>query len=283
VSSTTTPTAATPPPGTRKARRSGSPRKRAKRIRLIQYGVLLLLLVVAIAVADWPQIGKVFFKPDLIGAALKQGLVRAFLNTLAYSGGAFVFGLALGTVLALMRLSQVAAYRWLASAYIEFFRGVPALIVFLAFGMLPLAFPGLTIPFGTYGTVWSALGLVSAAYMAETIRAGIQAVPKGQVEAARSLGMSSSQALRQIVLPQAFRIILPPLTNEFILVTKDSSLVYVIGLSRGAYELTKYGKDLSNANANLTPLVLAGFTYLLITLPLAYAVRRLEARNARGR
>ncbi|WP_082043559.1 amino acid ABC transporter permease [Mobilicoccus massiliensis] len=283
MSSTTTDPAATPAPRTGRRKRTGSPRKRAQRIRLVQYAVLAVVVAIAVAVADWPQIGKVFFRPDLIGLTLEQGLLRAFGNTLAYSAGAFVFGLVLGTILALMRLSQVAPYRMLASIYIEFFRGVPALIVFLAFGMLPLAFPGLQIPFGTYGTVWSALGLVSAAYMAETIRAGIQAVPKGQVEAARSLGMSSGQALRRIVLPQAFRIILPPLTNEFILVTKDSSLVYVIGLSRGAYELTKYGKDLSNANANLTPLVLAGFTYLLITLPLAYAVRRLEAKNARGR
>lgn len=283
MTSTTTDPSATPAPRTGRRKRTGSPRKRAQRIRLVQYAVLAVVVAIAVAVADWPQIGKVFFRPDLIGLTLEQGLLRAFGNTLAYSAGAFVFGLVLGTILALMRLSQVAPYRMLASIYIEFFRGVPALIVFLAFGMLPLAFPGLQIPFGTYGTVWSALGLVSAAYMAETIRAGIQAVPKGQVEAARSLGMSSGQALRRIVLPQAFRIILPPLTNEFILVTKDSSLVYVIGLSRGAYELTKYGKDLSNANANLTPLVLAGFTYLLITLPLAYAVRRLEAKNARGR
>lgn len=267
----------------RRVVRRGSPRARARRARLIQYAILAVLVLVALFVADWGQIVDVFFRPELIALTINQGLLKAFLNTLAYAAGAFAVGLALGTILALMRLSQVGAYRVLASIYIEFFRGVPALIVFLAFSLMPLAFPGLRIPFGTYGTVWVALGLVSGAYMAETIRAGIQAVPKGQVEAARSLGMSSGQALRKIVLPQAFRIILPPLTNEFILVTKDSSLVYVIGLSRGAYELTKYGRDLGNTNANLTPLVVAGFTYLLITLPLAWAVRRLEARNARGR
>lgn len=267
----------------RRVARRGSPRVRARRVRFVQYAVLAAFAALAIVVADWRQIVSVFFRPDLILVTIEQALVGAFANTLAYAAGAFVFGLVLGTILALMRLSQVAPYRVLASVYIEFFRGVPALIVFLAFGLMPLAFPGMRIPFGTYGTVWVALGLVSGAYMAETIRAGIQAVPKGQVEAARSLGMSSGQALRKIVLPQAFRIILPPLTNEFILVTKDSSLVYVIGLSRGAYELTKYGRDLANANANLTPLVVAGFTYLLITLPLAWAVRRLEARNARGR
>jgi polar amino acid transport system permease protein len=119
--------------------------------------------------------------------------------------------------------------------------------------------------------------------MAETIRAGIQAVPKGQVEAARSLGMPSGVATRKIVLPQAFRIITPPLTNELILLVKDSSLVYILGLSRTAFELTKYGRDIANTNANLTPLVIAGFCYLLITLPLSMVVRRMEARQKKER
>ena len=128
-----------------------------------------------------------------------------------------------------------------------------------------------------------ALGLVGAAYMAETIRAGIQAVPKGQMEAARTLGMSSSRAMISIVIPQAFRIILPPLTNELILLTKDSSLVYVLGLSISEYELTKFGRDLAGTEANNTPIVVAGLTYLVLTIPLGYLVRRLEARNAKAR
>ena len=90
---------------------------------------------------------------------------------------------------------------------------------------VPLAFPGHGDPRRTYGKVALALGLVGAAYMAETIRAGIQAVPKGQMEAARSLGMSHGRAMVSIVIPQAFRIILPPLTNELVLLFKDSSLV----------------------------------------------------------
>ena len=94
-----------------------------------------------------------------------------------------------------------------------------------------LAFPDYEIPFGNLGIVTLALGLVGGAYMAETIRAGIQAVPKGQMEAARSLGMSHGRAMISVVVPQAFRIILPPLTNELILLTKDSSLVYILGLS----------------------------------------------------
>lgn len=267
----------------RPARPKHSPRRRAARIRLIQYTVLLLLLAMAIVSADWAQVALVFFRPDLVVSTLTNNLAGAFLNTLIYTAGAFVFGLVFGTLLALMRLSQVVAYRVLAGVYIEFFRGVPALIVFIAFGLLPLAFSGLVIPFDPYGTVWVALGLVASAYMAETIRAGILAVPKGQVEAARSLGMSTGMSMRKIVLPQAFRIILPPLTNELILLVKDSSLVYVLGLSMDGYELTKYGRDLANSTANLTPLVIAGLCYLIITLPLTFAVRRLETKNAKAR
>ena len=260
-----------------------SPRKRAQRTRWAQYAVLAVLAIVIGFAADWSQIQSVFFRSDMVKATFTEGLPNAFKNTLVYTAGAFIIGLLLGTVLALMRLSSVGPYRWIASTWIEFFRGLPAIVVFIAFGLLPLAFAGLVIPFDPYGTVWVALGLVASAYMAETIRAGIQAVPPGQIEAARSLGMPAGVATRKIVLPQAFRIITPPLTNEVILLVKDSSLVYVLGLSGSAYELTKYGRGLANTNANLTPLVVAGFCYLLITLPLSILVRRMEARQKKER
>jgi len=127
------------------------------------------------------------------------------------------------------------------------------------------------------------LGLVAAAYMAETIRAGIQAVPKGQMEAARSLGMSHSWAMVSIVLPQAFRIVLPPLTNELILLTKDSSLVYLLGLTLNDRELTKFSRDMLTQYVSMTPILVAGLCYLIITIPLSYLVRRMEARAARAR
>ena len=256
-----------------------SPRKRAQRIRIVQYVVLVAIVVVAVVTANWDQIFDVFFNPDLIRTTLEQGLWDALLKTIEYSLGGFVLGLVGGTLLALMRLSSVGPYRWIATAYIEFFRGLPTLIVFLVLSMLSLAFTGLTIPMDPYGTVWLALGIVGSAYMAETIRGGIQAVPRGQAEAARTLGMTSAQATRKIVLPQAFRTMLPPLTNELILLVKDSSLVYVIGFTIEDFELTKYGRDLANSNVNLTPLIVAGFAYLLITLPLSYLVRQLEART----
>lgn len=259
-----------------------SPRKRAQRIRIVQYIVLVAILVLAIVTVDGQAIQQVFFRPDLVAQTISPALGRAFLNTLIYTAGAFVFGLVLGTILALMRLSQVGPYRWLATIYVEFFRGLPAIIVFLAFSLMGTALNGFQFPLDPYGTVWTALGMVSAAYISETIRAGIQAVPKGQIEAARSLGMPPGMSMRRIVLPQAFRIITPPLTNELVLMTKDSSLVYVIGLTTSAYELTKFGRDMANSNANITPLVVAGFCYLIITLPLSYVVRRMEARQRKA-
>ena len=152
-----------------------------------------------------------------------------------------MFGFALAIVLALMKLSPVAPYRWLATGYIEFFRGLPALIVILvmAFGV-PIAF-GWSPPGGLIGAGLLALILVAGAYMAETLRAGIQAVPKGQTEAARSLGMSAGRTTVSVVLPQAFRIVIPPLTNEFVLLIKDTALLFVIGVEVGQRELTTRG------------------------------------------
>src|SRR5690606_13087209 len=120
-------------------------------------------------------------------------------------------------------------------------------------------------------------------YMSETIRAGIQAVPRGQIEAARTLGMSSTRTMITIVLPQAFRIVIPPLTNEIILLVKDSSLVYVLGVTTAQYELTKFSQTFINTAASPTPLIVGGLLYLCITLPLSLLVRRLEIRHAKAR
>ncbi|MFT4228376.1 amino acid ABC transporter permease [Micropruina sp.] len=264
------------------ARKKLSPRRRAQRIRWINYGVLILGLLAIVLFTDGRQLQSVFFRPDMIAETVGPGLLNALKNTILYTLGAFVFGLVLGTVLALMKLSQIGPYRWIATIYTEIFRGVPAIIVLLAFSLISLAIPGLQIPFDPFGAVWMALGLVAAAYMSETIRAGIQAVPKGQTEAARSLGMPSGMATRKIVLPQAFRIVTPPLTNELVSLTKDSSLIYVIGLSAEAFDLTKYGRDLTNTYSNMTPLVIAGLTYLVITLPLTFLVRRMEAKQRKA-
>ncbi|WP_299445031.1 amino acid ABC transporter permease [uncultured Phycicoccus sp.] len=261
-----------------------SPRKRAQVSRGVQYAILAVVVVAIAFAADWPTLKDTFISPEITPQLFPEILTIALKNTIFYTAGAFVFGLILGLILALMRLSPVGPYRWIATTFVEFFRGVPALIVFIGFYYgLPIAFPGRQLPGGTFGTVTIALGLVGAAYMAETIRAGIQAVPKGQTEAARSLGMKPGRAMVSIIIPQAFRIILPPLTNELILLTKDSSLVYVIGLSLSGYELTKFGREGLSQYTSLTPLFIAALCYLMITVPLSIVVRRMEAQADRAR
>jgi polar amino acid transport system permease protein len=261
-----------------------SPRQRAARWRYVQYGILVAALLAIVFLADWAQLHRAFFDWELVKEQFPRVLTIGLKNTIIYTACGFSFGLALGLVLALMRLSSVGPYRWLATAVIELFRGLPALLVFIGLGVgFSLAFPEYEIPFGNLGVVTLALGLVGGAYMAETIRAGIQAVPKGQMEAARSLGMSHGRAMVSVIIPQAFRIILPPLTNELILLTKDSSLVYILGLALEGYELTKFGREGMNSAANLTPIVVVGLCYLLITVPLSIVVRRMESRAERAR
>ncbi|MGH3516738.1 MAG: amino acid ABC transporter permease [Haloechinothrix sp.] len=258
-----------------------SRRKRGQVIRSTQYTVLIIAIGVLALVADWQTIRDAFFNVDAAAQQFPAILTSALVNTVIYTSLGFALGLGLGLVLALMKLSSVPPYRWIATVYIEFFRGIPALLVFIAFGFgVPLAF-GLV--FDIYSTAAISLGLVGSAYIAETIRAGIQAVPPGQVEAARSLGMSQTRTTITIVIPQAFRIVLPPLTNELILLTKDSSLIYLLGLTRDNYELTKFGREALNATNSLTPILLAGLCYLIITIPLGYLSRQLERRSGKKR
>jgi polar amino acid transport system permease protein len=233
--------------------------------------------------ADWGKIQSNFFQREIAEDMFPEVLTIGAKNTIIYTLVAFAFGFALALVLALMKLSSIGPYRWFANAYIELFRGLPALVTILlvAFG-LPIAF-GWRIPFGTAGKAAIGLGLVAAAYMAETLRAGIQAVPAGQMEAARSLGMSRGSAMVNIVLPQAFRIVIPPLTNEVVLLIKDTSLLFVVGTTPASKELTKFGRDFMSTTANATPLTVIAAVYLVITLPLTYFVRRLERSASKGR
>lgn len=266
------------------ARRRWSPRRRRLVIRVVQYAVLAVVVLVVAFTANWRQVQQGFFRPDVATGMFPEVLVPALLNTLAFTLGAFVFGLALGLVLALMRLSEVGPYRWIATGYVELFRGLPVLVVLFGVGYaIPIAFPDRAIPGGVYGKMALGLGLTAAAYLGETIRAGIQAVPRGQLEAARTLGMSRARAMVSIVIPQAFRIIIPPLTNEIILLTKDSSLAYVLGVTASSVEITKFSSDVLNTRVNATPLLVAAAMYLVITLPLSQLVRRMELRAAKAR
>jgi polar amino acid transport system permease protein len=282
ATSTSSPTAAAA--STAGVRRARLTRRQRRRLSLgVQYTVFVAVLVVLALLADWHTLRQNFARGEIAREMFPDVLTVALRNTAIYTLSGFAAGLVLGVLLALMRLSSVPPYRWLAAAYVEIFRGLPALLIFIFVGVgVPLAFPGTTIPGGTVGKVALALALVSAAYMAETVRAGIQAVPRGQREAARSLGMSSSRAMVSIVIPQAFRIIVPPLTNELVLLFKDSSLVLFLGVQLEDRELTKFGRDLASTKANITPILVAGLCYLVITVPLGYLARRLEARNAKA-
>jgi polar amino acid transport system permease protein len=261
-------------------RKQGLTRRQKRAVsRGIQYAVFVAALVAFGVTADWDRLQNQFAQADLAKELFPDIITLALRNTVLYTLSGFAFGLVLGVVIALMRLSSVGPYRWLAGVYIEIFRGLPALLIFVFVGVgVPLAFPGTEIIGGTYGKVALALGLVAAAYMAETIRAGIQAVPKGQMEAARSLGFSHARAMISIIIPQAFRIVIPPLTNELVLLFKDSSMVLFLGVTLEERELAKFGRDLASQSANSTPILVAGLCYLLVTVPLGFVVRRLEAK-----
>lgn len=247
------------------------------------YAVALGVVGLAILVGDWDRIGFNFFNLDVMREMFPSVLAVAARNTLLYTLMSFALGLVLALALALMKLSSVAPYRLFAIGYIELFRGLPALITLILIGFgIPIAFD-VRIPGGSVGAGVFGLAIVAGAYMAETIRAGIEAVPRGQSEAARSLGMSANRTMFTIVLPQAFRIIIPPLTNEMVLLIKDTSLFFVLGTTPLTKELTKFARDFMIEKRNATPLTVAALVYLAITLPLTWLVRRLEKRAAVSR
>lgn len=256
---------------------------RTKVNRGILYAVLLVALGLVILLADWSAIRENFLDREVLETLWPEIVTVAAKNTIVYTVIAFAGGLVIALFLALMKLSPIGPYRWIATSYIEFFRGLPALVVIIGFGFaVPIAF-GWRPPGGTIGAGIIALIVVSGAYMAETIRAGIQAVPKGQTEAARSLGMSSSWTTVSVVLPQAFRIVIPPLTNEFVILIKDTSLLFVLGVAADQRELTTFARDAVTTNQDSSPLLAAAVLYLIITLPLTRLIARLERRTQRAR
>jgi glutamate transport system permease protein len=199
----------------------------------------------------------------------------AFLKTLGLSLLAGLLALVLGTVLAAMRVSPVAPLRGLATFYVETFRNTPLTVVFffVIFGLPQIGFVVDFFP----GAVLS-VGLYTAAFVCEAVRSGINAVSPGQAEASRALGLTFGQSLREVVLPQAFRTVVPPLGNVLIAMVKNTSIAAGFSVS----ELSSTLPRLVNANAGDLLFVLLGVVvgYMLITLPAAYAVHRLERRVA---
>ncbi|WP_248925729.1 amino acid ABC transporter permease [Paenibacillus hamazuiensis] len=203
-------------------------------------------------------------------------------NTIILSVFTVLLGVVLGMLLALMRLSKVTPLKLISVSYIEFIRGTPLLvqlyIIYYGLPKIGIHFPdvpafGSAFPDFMAGIV--TLSINSAAYVAETFRAGIQAIDKGQMEAARSLGMTQSMAMRFVVLPQAFRNVLPALGNEFIVVIKESSIVSIIGLSE-----LMYNTDTVKGNTfqPFEPLIVAAVIYFVMTFALSKLLGVAERR-----
>ncbi|MBF5046024.1 MULTISPECIES: ABC transporter permease subunit [Myxococcaceae] len=206
-------------------------------------------------------------------ARMARTLLRGLVLTVALTLLSLVLGLPLGLALALARLSRRGWIRAVASSYVELFRGTPLLvqIIFVYYALPQLV--GLDL--APFAAAVLALTLNCAAYVAEIFRAGIGAVDAGQLEAAQALGLSRWQGMRHVVLPQAFRHALPPLTNEAIALLKDSSLVSIIGMA----ELTRSGQELaSQLAAPLAVWPAVALFYLLVTFPLTRLAGGLERR-----
>jgi polar amino acid transport system permease protein len=234
-------------------------------------------------------IREFYFDFGLMGDEFSR-VLDGFWLTLKLSIISGILALAWGLVLAVIRQlpgRPLAPVRGITIAYIDVFRGIPLLIVlFLVSGFLSSAQAEGVIPrelglptwFGQTSPFWwgvMALTLTYGAYMAEVYRAGIEAVPRGQMEASRSLGMSHGQAMRYVIVPQAVRTVIPPLLNDFIALMKDTSLVSVIG----ALEVVQVGFDIQTEQINGSGLVLGALMFLVITIPLARLVDILIARQ----
>jgi polar amino acid transport system permease protein len=215
-------------------------------------------------------------------------VLEGFAITIELAVIAGALALTWGLVLALLRQLPGRGFlpvRFLTIAYIDVFRAIPLLIVILLIsGSLPfLPIPeSIGIPhwFGKPDPFWyaiMALTIIYGAYMAEVYRAGIEAVPQGQMEAARSLGMSHGQAMRHVIVPQAVRKVIAPLLNEFISLMKDTTLASVIALN----EVALVGRDIQSKTFNSSALTLGAIMFLVVVLPLARIVDRLISREQR--
>lgn len=264
-------------------------RTRQRLARGSLYALFIALVVLVAVVTDWDRLQQQFLQLDIAGAQFPEIITTAAKNTVLFTVIAFTGGFFLGLALALMKMSPAAPFRWLATIYVEVFRGLPALMtIFATTLVVPIAF-GIRIPeFAGFGRLATAgmvgLIIVAGAYIAEVLRAGIQAVPKGQTEAARSLGMSPARTMVSIILPQALRTVAPPMTNELVLLIKDTSLILlVVGGAASDRELTEFARVAVQQNGNATPMVMSAMLYLFITIPLTQLVAWMERRSARAR
>jgi polar amino acid transport system permease protein len=223
-----------------------------------------------------------FFDWELMLLVLPDILIVGVLNTLVLSVASAAIGVAIGLFLAVFGLSKYRILRWPARVYTDVFRGLPAILTILLIGqgLAPIATPILGP--SPFPLAILALGLITAAYTGEILRSGIQSVEGGQFEASRALGLSRTQSMWLVIIPQGVRRVLPALVNQFIAVLKDTSLVYFLGLTASERELFRVGQDAAVTFANLSPLVAVGLVYLCLTIPLTHLVNYIDKRLREG-
>jgi polar amino acid transport system permease protein len=200
-------------------------------------------------------------------------LLSGLTTTLLLGLVSIVLGLAGGLALALMRLYARAPLRQIAIAYIDVFRAIPLLVLLV---IVYYALPFMGVRLSPFAAAATSLSLVASAYSAEIFRAGIEAVPRGQFEAARALGLRPFPLMARVVLPQAVRIVVPPITSNSINVLKDTALASVVAMP----DLLKQATQAQALAANPTPLIIAAAIYLLMLLPMVRIVGLLETRWA---
>jgi polar amino acid transport system permease protein len=226
--------------------------------------------LVNVAIGDKLEYGQLLGKWERWRMGL---LLTGLLLTLEISALSIILGIVIGLFTGLARLSSSPAPKWLAIGYIELIRGTPLLVQIYIFYF----FVGQVFSLSSFMAGVLALSVFAGAYIAEIIRAGIQSIHRGQMEAARSLGMSYYLAMRYIILPQAFKRILPPLAGQFISLIKDSSLVGVIAL----VELTRAGREIGTSTFNYFEVFFTvAALYLILTFSLSMVVQYMERRFA---
>jgi polar amino acid transport system permease protein len=199
-------------------------------------------------------------------------LLEGLWTTILLGVVSIVAGLVSGLLMALARLYGPVFVRVVARVYIDVFRSIPLLVLLV---LVYYALPFVGIRLTSFAAAATALTVVSCAYTAEIFRAGIEAIPKGQFEAAQAIGLGFVSSMRDVILPQAFRIVVPPLTSNCINVLKDTALASVVAMP----DLLKQATQAQALAANPTPLIGAAALYLLLLLPLVRLVGYFEARH----
>lgn len=202
-------------------------------------------------------------------------LLKGLWTTIQLGAVSIVAGLALGLVLSLMRLYGAGPVKFLTRIYIDIFRSLPLLVLLI---IVYYALPFVGIRFSPFWSAMAALTLVSGAYTAEIFRAGIEAIPKGQFEASEALGLNYWHMMFDVILPQAVKVVIPPLTNNSINVVKDTALASVVAMP----DLLKQATQAQALSANPSPLIGAAIIYILLLWPLVAAVSVMERRFGAG-